>query len=163
MVYNWRNADFIRVNMFHDKKIPYEEHCQWFDNTLKNKSAYYRIFCYQKKPLGIVSFKESDSEKKTYYWGFYIGETDAPKGAGTWMGRLALDDAFQYLGAKTVIGEALSFNQKSISFHKRLGFEKDIDYKASLSRNGQHIDIIRFTLEKDNWDKQKETLNLHFT
>ncbi|MXQ54253.1 UDP-4-amino-4,6-dideoxy-N-acetyl-beta-L-altrosamine N-acetyltransferase [Shimazuella alba] len=163
LIYNWRNAEFIRVNMFQDELIPYEAHCHWFEIILTNQTAYYRIFRYNSKPLGLVSFKESNPQKKTCFWGFYIGEIQAPKGAGTWMGSLALDYAFQCLGMKTIIGEVLSFNKKSATYHRKLGFKHDLHYKNTLYRNGQPINIIRFVLDKEDWEHHKAKLDLNFT
>ncbi|MED4228939.1 UDP-4-amino-4,6-dideoxy-N-acetyl-beta-L-altrosamine N-acetyltransferase [Neobacillus cucumis] len=152
LIFKWRNLEFIRPNMFNDKIIPYEDHCQWFANTLTNHAEHYRVFVKHTQPLGLVSFKKSDSQHLAYFWGFYIGELDAPKGAGSIMGSLALDYAFESLNAKRIIGEVLSTNKKSEAFHRKLGFKQDLRYKNSIYRNGQFITINRFVLDKENWE-----------
>ncbi|MFH0068457.1 UDP-4-amino-4,6-dideoxy-N-acetyl-beta-L-altrosamine N-acetyltransferase [Peribacillus sp. NPDC056705] len=159
MIYNWRNLESIRENMFHDQMIPYKDHCNWFRNVLINQAKYYRLFVNQNKPLGLVSFKESNQQSQTCLWGFYIGESTAPKGSGTIMGSLALDYAFQCLSMRKVIGEVLSTNQKSTKFHLKLGFIQTGLDKNKLWRNGQPVDILQFQLDSEEWDRQKAKVN----
>lgn len=162
LLYTWRNAEFIRVNMFDDQPITYQAHCHWFETILKEQLAYYRLFQYQSSPLGFVSFKKDlqPQPNTTLFWGFYIGETQAPKGAGTWMGRLALEYAFQNLGADKIIGEVLSFNKKSMKFHEKLGFKQNHQYQNTILRDGQPIPIIKYELEKEDWQHhRKDGLN----
>ncbi|KEF38384.1 pseudaminic acid biosynthesis N-acetyl transferase [Schinkia azotoformans MEV2011] len=151
LLHNWRNAEFIRINMFDDQPITFEAHCNWFETILKEQLAYYRIIQYQSKPLGLVSFKKNLQQKNILFWGFYIGETQAPKGAGTWMGRLALEYAFQILEAEKIIGEVLSFNKKSMKFHEKLGFKQNHQYQNTLFREGHPIPIVRYELDKEDW------------
>lgn len=163
IIYQWRNSEPIRVNMYNDRPIPYEDHCQWMENVLNNQTDYYRLFLYQNKPLGLVSFKEMNYQNQTCVWGFYIGENDAPKGSGTIMGRLALDYAFYQLKMRKIIGVVLSFNKRSEMFHQKLGFNQEGLFKKELSRDGQFIDLIRFALFKEEWESQKEKLNVTMT
>ncbi|MGZ4161028.1 MAG: UDP-4-amino-4,6-dideoxy-N-acetyl-beta-L-altrosamine N-acetyltransferase [Neobacillus sp.] len=163
IIYQWRNSEQIRVNMYNDQPIPYENHCQWFEDIMQNQAAFYRLFLCQNKPLGFISFKNSNRQNQTCVWGFYIGESNAPKGSGTIMGSLALDYAFHHLNMRKIIGEVLSFNKKSERFHQKLGFIREGIFKDELRRNDQFIDVIRFALFKDQWERQKEKLNLNFT
>ena len=163
VIYQWRNSEPIRVNMFNDQFIPYEDHCKWFEDVLKNQIAYYRLFLFQNKPLGLVSFRDHNTQNQTCVWGFYIGEPNAPKGSGTMMGGLALDYAFYQLNIRKLIGVVLSFNKRSEMFHQKLGFYQEGLFKKELNRAGQLIDLKRFALFKEDWERQKEKLNLNFT
>jgi UDP-4-amino-4,6-dideoxy-N-acetyl-beta-L-altrosamine N-acetyltransferase len=161
IIFQWRNSDSIRVNMYNDQPIPYKQHCQWFEDILNQQAAFYRLFGYQDKPLGLISFKNFNSQNQTCYWGFYIGESTAQKGTGTIMGYLAIDYAFEQLNIRKLIGEVLSFNPKSERFHQRLGFNREGLFIKELNRNGEYIDIIRFALFQDEWEKHKKNLNIH--
>jgi|SRR4051812_31721678 UDP-4-amino-4,6-dideoxy-N-acetyl-beta-L-altrosamine N-acetyltransferase len=163
IIYQWRNLERIRVNMYNDQPISFKDHCQWFDDVLKNQDCYYRLFIYQNKPLGLVSFKEISHQNHTCTWGFYIGEPKAPKGSGTIMGTLALDYAFYQLNMRKIIGIVLAFNKRSEMFHKKLGFYQEGLFKKELMRDGQFIDLVRLALFKEDWEKEKEKLNFHFT
>lgn len=160
VIFNWRNLESIRMNMYHDQLIPYEDHCAWFRNVLVKNSEYYRLFVYENKPLGLVSFKDINTQSQTCIWGFYIGENTAPKGSGTIMGRLAIDYAFQILSKKKIVGEVLSFNQRSVNYHLKLGFKQIELNKNKLWRNGRPIDIFQFELDSEQWERQKAKANL---
>lgn len=160
IIYQWRNSDAIRVNMYNHQFIPYDRHCQWFDQVLKGQMAFYRIFASQNIPLGLVAFKDFNAENQTCFWGFYIGERSAPKGSGTIMGYLAIDYAFNELNIRKLIGEVFGFNEKSEKFHQRFGFRREGLFKNELNRNGQFIDVIRFALFKEEWELHRKNLNL---
>ena len=54
------------------------------------------------------------------------------------------------LGIKKLIGKVLTYNEKSLRFHEKLGF-KIIDNKKEQFFNGKEsIDVIYFKLEKAN-------------
>ncbi|MGE7778928.1 UDP-4-amino-4,6-dideoxy-N-acetyl-beta-L-altrosamine N-acetyltransferase [Peribacillus sp. NPDC097264] len=162
IIFNWRNLQHIRMNMYDDQLIPYEEHCRWFEYVLKEQIHYYRLFLYHDKPLGLISFKNYSLEKQSCDWGFYIGESHAPKGAGTIMGYLGLEYAFHHLGMKKIFGEVLSFNDKSKSFHRKLGFKHEGLSKNKLIRDGRSIEVNNFSILKEGWDKHKGTLKSEF-
>ena len=162
IIYKWRNMDHIRMNMYNSQFIPYEGHCRWFEAVLKEQMEYYRLFIYQEKPLGLISFKNCSQQNLTCIWGFYIGESHAPKGAGTIMGYLGLEYAFHRLGMKKIIGEVLSINNKSEGLHRKLGFKHDNRLENTLTRDGHSIDVNSFSMHQEVWEKHKRTLNLNF-
>ncbi|WML46077.1 UDP-4-amino-4,6-dideoxy-N-acetyl-beta-L-altrosamine N-acetyltransferase [Neobacillus sp. PS3-40] len=158
IIYNWRNMNSIRSNMYNDQPIPYETHCQWFENILQNQNELYRLFFYEENPIGLVSFKNTNSQSQTCVWGFYIGEKNSPKGSGTIMGSLALDYAFYSLNMMKVIGEVLSFNEISQQFHKKLGFVNKGLLQNNIIRNNEFIDVVSYEISKKQWEEQKKLL-----
>lgn len=160
IIYNWRNKESIRKNMYNDQPIYYETHCKWFEDVLTNQREYYRIFVYKEKPIGLVSFKNSAQQNDSCVWGFYIGEINSPKGSGTVMGRLALDYAFHLLGRKMVVGEVLSFNKISQLFHEKLGFMNKGNIEKKIIRNNEVIDVIRYEISEAQWKEKKKSLFL---
>lgn len=161
MIYRWRNMEHVKVNMYNNQRIPFEDHCRWFEDVLKEHMEYYRLFIYQEKPLGLISFKKCSQQILTCVWGFYIGEIHAPKGGGTIMGYLGLEYAFHRLGMKKIIGEVLSNNNKSEGLHRKLGFKNDNRLDNTLTKEGQSIDVNIFSIIKEEWEKHKRTLNLN--
>ncbi|MGM9956185.1 MAG: UDP-4-amino-4,6-dideoxy-N-acetyl-beta-L-altrosamine N-acetyltransferase [Peribacillus sp.] len=162
LIFSWRNMQHIRMNMYDDQLIPYEDHSRWFDNVLNEKIQYYRLFLYLDKPFGLISFKNFNQENKSCDWGFYIGESHAPRGTGTLMGYLGLEYAFHHLGMKKISGEVLSFNDKSEGLHRKLGFKHEGLSKNKLIRDGQSIDVNIFSITQERWDNHKGTLTLNF-
>jgi len=163
IIFKWRNSEPIRVNMYNNQVIPYEDHCKWFDYVRKNENRFYRLFFYKNEPIGLVSFKKINWHNQTCEWGFYIGEPHAPKGSGTIMGALALDYAFEQLNMRKIIGIVFSFNKRSENYHHKLGFIQEGIFIKEWYRNGQFFDLIRLALFKEDWEKQKEKRNFYFS
>ncbi|MHB8482289.1 MAG: UDP-4-amino-4,6-dideoxy-N-acetyl-beta-L-altrosamine N-acetyltransferase [Nitrospiria bacterium] len=154
-VLEWRNAKRIRANMFSDHLISMEEHKAWFEKLKKDEFSTFLIFRFQKKPIGIISISQWDKRNQTCFWGFYIGEPDAPKGCGTFMGFLGLEYIFKSLKVRKVCGEVFAFNSASIRFHQKLGFVKEGRFKEFILKNGKYEDVLFFSLFQKKWTKLK--------
>lgn len=157
LVYSWRNQKHIREVMFNDQPICWEDHIAWFNRLEKAADRISLIYYLRNNPLGIVNFS-LDIENEKCYWGFYIGNKAAPKGAGTIMGVAALDYIFKETNIRNVIGEVLDFNKKSLIFHEKLGFT--YDGKSVINRNGKNADIYLFSINKVEWEKDKRKINV---
>jgi UDP-4-amino-4,6-dideoxy-N-acetyl-beta-L-altrosamine N-acetyltransferase len=155
----WRNADRIRAYMYTDHLIGQEEHAAWFERLGTNDTARALIFEVNGRPLGVVNVTRIDRLNGTCHWGFYIGETDSPKGSGTALGYLGLEYIFGTLGIRKVTGEAFAFNEASIAFHRRLGFSREGHFVAHVMKNGSFQDILSFALFRDQWEAHKQQFN----
>ncbi|OPY58788.1 MAG: ribosomal-protein-S5-alanine N-acetyltransferase [Pelotomaculum sp. PtaU1.Bin035] len=155
IILGWRNSDRIRANMFTDHIITMEEHRSWFERLQKRQKDIYLVFEYNDYPVGIVNFIEMDSQIYTYKWGFYIGEEDVPKGLGSIMGFMGLKYIFKKCNKCKVKGEAFVFNEASINFHKKLGFNEEGYFPKYVLKNGEYKDVILFSLSREDWIKNK--------
>ncbi|MGE5701489.1 MAG: UDP-4-amino-4,6-dideoxy-N-acetyl-beta-L-altrosamine N-acetyltransferase [Clostridia bacterium] len=158
LVLHWRNSERIRASMYTDKIISWEDHCAWFSRMRENNGIDYRIFEYLGRPIGLVNFTGIDRENRKCHWGFYLGETDVPRGIGTVMGYLGLEYAFESLLLRKICGEAFSFNQASINYHKRLGFREEGLFVKHILKSGNYEDVVSFALFQDEWIKIKGDL-----
>src|SRR6187401_1311488 len=82
VVLTWRNSPRVRIQMYTDHVIAWEEHKAWFAKLPENNKVCFRLFTYQGEPAGIVQFKAIDNDNKTADWGFYMGREDLPIGTG---------------------------------------------------------------------------------
>ncbi len=121
---SWRNSDRIRLSMSNQHVVSESEHLAWFENALADTQR--RRFVYEcgGVPLGFVTFRDIDEALATCEWGFYIGESWAPKGSGGRLGVLALDMAFRDFGFGLIRAEVLAQNVASMAFHARMGFRE---------------------------------------
>ncbi len=78
-------------------------------------------------------------------WGFYAAP-EARKGSGSKLGVAALGFAFETLGLHKVCGQALDFNEASIRFHLRLGFQQEGVLREQKRIGGKYHDLICFGL-----------------
>lgn len=158
MVLNWRNQEHIRSVMFHDRVISLEEHRKWFDRVKKDKRTIVKIFYLENVPVGVVNFTNIDLENGKCSWGFYVGDPSAPKGSGTLMGYLALNFVFEELNIRKLCAEIISFNERSIRYHQRLGFRTEGVLREHVLKNNQYADVILMALFNREWRIQKNNI-----
>ena len=156
-LYEWRNADNVRSFMMNDDIIALDDHYSWFKSIEGDNRKKLMICLYEAKPIGSVQFT-IDVKNQTCEWGFYIGDLSSPPGSGSMMGILALDYAFRQLAVRKVCAQVLDFNVKSLSYHRKLGFEEEGLLKSQIARNGKFINVILFGLLKENWEMVKPFL-----
>ncbi len=151
LLWNWRNQDFVRKMMFHSEFIDLEKHLKWLNLSLVNPDKQLYLFSYNKEPMGMITF--SYQYTKNSNWGFYIGNSKAPKGMGTLLGITALNEFFSSNSNKTLNAQVLEFNTKSIFLHKKLGF---VLKKVTL--NKEKIKIYHFSINKSLWLTQRSII-----
>ncbi|MEL5989442.1 UDP-4-amino-4,6-dideoxy-N-acetyl-beta-L-altrosamine N-acetyltransferase [Kurthia gibsonii] len=149
-VLKWRNQHHIRSMMFNQNKITVREHEQWFENLKNNQNQIVKVFYYDEIPMGVVTFTKIKNTL-LYEWGFYIGNIEAPKGLGTLLGVCALDYYFTSMNKHKLVGEVLAYNQKSIAFHKKLGFQQEGILRQHYSVNEKLHDVHLFGILKEEW------------
>jgi RimJ/RimL family protein N-acetyltransferase len=74
------------------------------------------------------------------------------------MACLALDHIFREFKVRKVIGEALGFNQASISYHKKLGFSQEGHFVKQVLKNGEYHDVVSFAIFEEEWQQAKPAL-----
>ena len=158
LVLRWRNSERIRINMFNDKVITLDEHIGWFHRIQDNPRIDYQIFLMNQKPVGVVCFTEIDEVNQKCHWGFYLGETEIPRGTGNIMGFYGLKYIFETRQMRKVSGEVLVFNEKSVRFHERLGFRKEGYFVEHIMRGNQFLDVVSFAHFNKHWQSIKDSL-----
>ncbi|CAN7182005.1 UDP-4-amino-4,6-dideoxy-N-acetyl-beta-L-altrosamine N-acetyltransferase [Rossellomorea sp. LjRoot5] len=144
LVLLWRNQEDIRKVMYHDKLITIEEHRSWFNSINNSEKKITKVFLFKGAPYGVVNITNIDRINQRCEWGFYIGEKNAPRGLGSIMGNLALNYMFKELRLNKICSEVLGFNQASLHFHRKLGFNQEGLLKNHIIKNGKYIDVYLF-------------------
>lgn len=157
-VLEWRNSLRIRANMYTDHIISVEEHRAWLEGLKEREDVVYLVFELKDQPVGMVYFTEIDNKKDNAIFGFYLGETDLPRGTGTIMGILGLGYAFRELGLRKLCSETFAFNQSAVNFLKRLGFSKEGRFKKHVLKNGKYEDVFSFAILRENWEDNEPNL-----
>lgn len=152
-VLSWRNHPDVRRFMYSTHEISLEEHRNWFLSNQKSNRHILLIYEQDDKASGFIKFTPG-ADGSVCDWGFYLAP-ESPKGTGIRLGVTALEYAFNGLGVNKVIGEALAFNDKSIRFHKRLGFEEEARLKAYHFDGEKYNDVVRFGLMRKDWHPEK--------
>lgn len=151
MLLTWRNSPFVRDFMLTRHLISESEHYEWFLTKNKDSLCTRLIVEENERPLGYVQFDEI-YEGGEAVWTFHL-RPDAPRGSGTKLGLHALNYAFDVLRFRAIHGKVLDFNNKSISFHYKMGFIKKTVLQNQLTIDKNPISLICFKLEKKAWQK----------
>lgn len=160
LVLKWRNSERIRSHMLTDHIITKEEHYKWYGSIKNNPRVCYHIFEYKGRPVGLVYFTNMDYKNLKTMWGFYLGETDVPRGCGTAMLYFAIEDIFDKRGFRKICSEVLLFNTKSIKVHKKLGFEEEGLFRQHVYKNNRYEDVVFLSLFRDKWLQKKMHLEI---
>ncbi|UOQ44117.1 UDP-4-amino-4,6-dideoxy-N-acetyl-beta-L-altrosamine N-acetyltransferase [Halobacillus salinarum] len=158
LLLKWRNSDHIRAHMYSDHRITMEEHRNWYSKVQTDDTVMVKVCCYQGCPIGVVNINDINRKHERCYWGFYIGDVNAPKGSGTMMGILALDFIFKELKIRKLCAEVIDFNEKSFHYHKKLGFVPEGRFRNHITKNGNEVDVIPMALFADRWEEAKNNL-----
>lgn len=151
LILKWRNKDFIRLNMHKHQIIEEQEHLNWFKRVTKENKSSAFIYEENQEPLAYVNFNFDKFEtKKVASWGFYLLSNEG-QGIATKMALYTIPYAFDFLNIKKIFAEVLSFNYKSLAYHKKLGFKLKNIQKKSYQRNQSFYDIHQFELTKNDW------------
>ena len=149
MVLAWRNHPNVRRFMYTQHQISLEEHARWFERASSDAKRYLLIFEHKGIAQGFISLHEI-AGGGIAEWGFYASP-DAPKGIGRELGTGALNYAFSRLGFHKVCGQALAFNERSIQFHRGLGFRQEGVLREQHFDGERYHAVIYFGLLDTEW------------
>lgn len=153
----WRNHPEIRRYMYTKHEISLAEHRGWFERSSSDPSKHLLIFEVNGIARGFVNFSEL-SFAGVADWGFYIAP-DAEKGTGRQLGHTALNYAFDTLQLRKICGQALASNERSIKFHRALGFHQEGKLREQYWDGEIYHSIICFGLLNVEWRANVRELN----
>lgn len=156
-VLQWRNHLEVRRYMYTTHIISLEEHRKWFINASSNPDTDLLIYEQNGKAKGLVNITRTRSSEVAD-WGFYLAPK-AVKGSGSELGKLALEYAFAKHGLHKLCGQALGFNERSIAFHKKLGFIEEGRLREQHFDGDEFHDVLCFGLLNREWQAGKGLKN----
>ncbi|HCJ28764.1 MAG TPA: UDP-4-amino-4,6-dideoxy-N-acetyl-beta-L-altrosamine N-acetyltransferase [Pseudomonas sp.] len=145
----WRNHPEVRRYMYTQHEIPLDEHTRWFDKASKNPERHLLVYERASTPLGFINIHQI-APGGIGDWGFYAAP-DAPKGTGRLLGQAALQYAFIEAGLHKICGQALAYNERSIRFHRSLGFLQEGLLRHQHFDGQHHHDVVCFGLLANEW------------
>lgn len=148
-VLEWRNHSDVRHYMYSKNRISLAEHRKWFADTKKDPAITLLIYEQETEALGFLNITRT-SFFDVADWGFYIAP-NAPKGCGRGLGEKALQYAFIDMDLRKVCGQVIGFNERSILFHKALGFTEEGRLREQYSDGNQFHDVLCFGLLQYEW------------
>lgn len=145
----WRNHFDVRRYMYTQHQITFEEHSQWFARASQDSKKHLLIFEVERTPLGFINIHEIGAGGIAD-WGFYVAP-NSPKGTGKALGIAALKYAFEDIGLHKLCGKVLENNERSMKFHKSLGFKEEGVLRQQHFDNKDYHDIHCFGILASDW------------
>lgn len=152
-VLSWRNHPEVRRYMYTQNVISLEEHARWFAEESQDPQKHLLVFEMDTVPVGFVKIHQI-SNGGTAEWGFYVAP-DAPKGVGGALGWAALRYSFESAKLHKICGSVLAFNERSIRYHLRLGFQQEGFLRQHCFNGQQYHDVVCFGLLASEWVKSR--------
>jgi RimJ/RimL family protein N-acetyltransferase len=104
------------------------------------------------KPIGNTALSHIHPKDHHAVFGIVIGEKDYwSKGYGTEAARLIIRYGFDQLNLHRINSSAISFNERSIRLHKRVGFTEEGRQRETDFKNGRYHDHVIFGLLRTEW------------
>ena len=155
-ILRWRNSENVRSNMYNDHVISQSEHDVWFARALINSSAVYLVFMHKERPIGFGSIQNINRRHERCSVGFYLGETDVPRGAGAVLEFMLLDYAFLTLAMRKMNIEVFAFNLSGIRLHEKFGFFREGEFVEHIIKNGKYENIVCLAIFRIAWINERE-------
>lgn len=145
----WRNHPDVRRYMYTQDEISMDAHQRWFESAQQEPCKHLLIYELDNQPFGFVNFSKSIGSGRAD-WGFYAAP-NAPKGTGRRLGQAALAYAFNNLELHKICGQALAYNERSIQFHKTLGFHQEGTLRDQHYDGESYHHVVCFGLLSHEW------------
>ncbi|MDU0439100.1 GNAT family N-acetyltransferase [Staphylococcus haemolyticus] len=144
LILNWMKNEKLRYLIGTVYPITELEHENWFQNRMLEKdNRMFVIDLDNKKPIGIVGFKNLDWVNRNSELFIYIGDEEYwGKGYGTQALELIIKFAFNNLNLHMLYLEAFSYNKKATKTYECLGFKQDGILRQSKFQDGKYYDKI---------------------
>ena len=114
-----------------------------------------------KKPIGSVGLSNIHPKDHHAVFGIAIGEKDYwSNGYGTEAARLIIRYGFEQLNLHRINSFAISFNERSLRLHLRVGFKEEGRQREAVFKNGNYYDHVMFGLLREEWQELNSTTNL---
>ncbi|WP_420848687.1 UDP-2,4-diacetamido-2,4,6-trideoxy-beta-L-altropyranose hydrolase [Pseudomonas silesiensis] len=149
LVLGWRNHDEVRRYMYTQDEISLADHTRWFEKASQDASRHLLIFEDDGVPLGFINIHKI-APGGIADWGFYAAP-EAPRGTGRRLGEAALQYAFSHAALHKICGQALSYNERSIKFHLKLGFQQEGSLREQHFDGQRYQDVVCFGLLATDW------------
>jgi RimJ/RimL family protein N-acetyltransferase len=108
-------------------------------------------------PIGIIGLSNIHPKDHRAIFGIAIGEKDYwSKGYGTEAANLIIRYGFEQLNLHRINSSAISFNERSLRLHLRVGFKEEGRQREAVFKNGEYHDHVMFGLLREEWGKMNK-------
>lgn len=142
-VLNWRNHDDVRLQMFNQNRITYDEHRRWFAHLNSRDDELQLLVCHKGKKIGISNIKTANgmpiTQSTALELGLYIGIAEVRGSLLSFVPAMhTIDFCFNELKATSLYARVKNSNHAALRFNQQLGYvitEKKEFIRMDLTRD----------------------------
>lgn len=121
-LFHWRNHPSVRQHSIHSGEIPWDAHCQWFEQTLDHPQRLLLVGEHEQYPVGVLRYDLKDSAALV---SVYL----VPERMGQGFGALLLMAGSEWLSKhypviQHIVAEIFPDNTASIKAFEKAGYQK---------------------------------------
>lgn len=150
MILEWRNSDFVRLNMITQHVISAPEHRAWYDRISQDESCRWFVYQADGASTGVAYITNIQCDARSAEWGVYKAPL-APSGTGVALATAVLDKAFHELPIDVIYGDVLESNAASLKLHEKLGFIEHACVSNTPNAEPRPHAVIRMMLSRSDW------------
>jgi RimJ/RimL family protein N-acetyltransferase len=133
LIFSWRNHPDVRRHFFEPKEIPYAEHKQWFEDSLKKPGRTLLLAWQEDRPVGVIRFDFPEGRSEKAEIDIYV----APGCHGLGIGKQILAQGEEWVrqntGVSTLVAKIKQENLASIAMFESCGFQCSfVEYRKNL-------------------------------
>ena len=144
MVLNWRNSSSVKMWMYNQNNISYNEHQNFINSLNNNPNKLYFLLKEDNNYIGVIDFlippkelvKNDINLDNFAYIGLYANP--ALKGVGKNLMSAIIDYNRSYLKKSYLIAEVFSSNSRAIRLYQKFNFKK----QKTKVVNGKKVDVF---------------------
>jgi UDP-4-amino-4,6-dideoxy-N-acetyl-beta-L-altrosamine N-acetyltransferase len=142
MIRIWRNDENIRIFMFSDHLITFDEHGSFIKKLGDDSNNFYWLVKKNDEYVGIISLNRIDFTNRNAYLGLYANPDNKVSGAGQILIGCLKKLAFSIANLHSMKLEVLNSNKRAINFFEKSGFNNEGRLKDFVIKRGEWQDVI---------------------
>lgn len=161
----WMNNQKVTEFLMRVYPMTLRQEIEWMDNQGKDQKdvalAIHKIE--DDTYIGNIGLHQIDLIDRNAVTGTVIGDKESQgKGFGTDAKMLLLDFAFNELGLEVILSKVIAFNDRSLAYGKKCGYEEVGRLPKWIYRHGERHDEILLTVTRERWlplwEKYRESM-----
>lgn len=151
----WRNDPNIRRMMYTQHEITQDEHNAWWQHVRNLEEFQTFMYVHDEIETGFVSFSQISRTSGTAFWAFYA-RPNAPRGTGSKMEFLALEQAFSKNNLRKLNCEVIGKNFRVVQLHKSFGFQQEGLFLSHILIGDEFENVHRLAIHQTEWEKIRQ-------
>lgn len=146
------NNPEIRKFLTARRPVNLEQEKEFFENIISSDKDVHLAISVEEQMIGIISLEETESELRVAEIGIWIDADHHGNGYGTEAAELITNYGFNELNYHRIMARAQKKNKGSNRIWKKLGFEKEGEFREHTYSKGEFENVCVYGLLEHEWE-----------